>query len=86
MFYGAAASSAVAESALRLVDADAWSLAEPDVVDGAQLGQPNTFMFGLRFPHPILAALTAPETVDGAAESMKTASTEIARFDGESRQ
>jgi len=86
MFYGAAASSAVAESALRLVDADAWSLAEPDVVDGAQLGQPNTFMFGLRFPHPILAALTAPETVDGAAESMKTASTEIARYDGEPRQ
>jgi len=86
MYYGAAASSAAAESALRLVDADAWSLAEPDVVDGAQLGQPNTFMFGLRFPRPILAARVSPEVLDGAAESMRTASTEIARYDGEPRQ
>ena len=61
-------------------------LAEPDVVDGAQLGQPNTFMRGLRFPRLILAARVSQEVHDGAAGSMKTASTEMARYNGESRQ
>lgn len=79
LFYGAAATSAMAKDALRLVDAEAWSLAEPDVPDGATTGEPNTFAFGLRFDRPVpalaggLAAAPAPEV-------------EPARLDGQVRQ
>lgn len=79
LFYGAGATSAMAKDALRLVDAEAWSLAEPDVTDGATTGEPNTFAFGLRFDRPIpalargLVAEPAPEV-------------EPARNDGQVRQ
>ena len=59
--------------------ADAWSLAEPDVPDGATTGEPNTFAFGLRFnrPIPVLARGLDAGTVREA---------EPARRDGQVRQ
>ena len=84
MFYGAAASSAAAERALGLVEADAWSLAEPNVVDGAQLGQPNTFVFALRFDRPMLAARLMTE--GSHAPATTAPAPPIARHDGVARQ
>ena len=55
MYYGGGATTAMAQDALDLVGADVWSLAEPDVVDGATVGAPNTFAFGVRFDRPIQA-------------------------------
>ncbi|MFC7358893.1 Ig-like domain-containing protein [Nocardioides astragali] len=65
MWYGAAETSAVALAALGAVGADAWSLAEPDVPDGATVGSPNTFAFGLAVHHPVIRALAAAEPSDG---------------------
>ena len=81
MFYGAAASSAAAESALRLVDADIWSLAEPNVANGAQLGEPNTFMFALRFDRAVIAARVMEASIVNLP-----AAPQVARNDGVSRQ
>ena len=85
MFYGAAANSAVAEAALRSVGADAWSLAEPDVADGAELGQPNTFMFAVRFPGPAIPAFVAPD-LTRTAPAPEPITHETARNDGVPRQ
>lgn len=61
LYYAAGASTAMAKHALEPVDADVWSLAEPDVPNGASTGEPNTFAFGLRFDRPILALARSPE-------------------------
>ncbi len=79
LFYGAGATTAMARDALRLVDADAWSLAEPDVPDGATTGEPNAFAFGLRFNRPI-SALARGQVAGTATPS------EPARNDGQTRQ
>ena len=47
MFYGAAANEADALAALDAVDADLYSLGQPNTPDGPTLGTPNTFMFGV---------------------------------------
>ena len=90
MFYGAAASSASAERAIGLVDADVWSLAEPDVTDGAALGQPNTFIFALRFDRPVIAARLVEDGAGAAASAAAVdparAPGSIARNDGVRRQ
>lgn len=44
IFYGAAATENAADTALDAVDADVYSLAQPDTENGATLGTPNTFM------------------------------------------
>lgn len=59
LWYGAAETSEVARAALGAVGADAWSLAEPDVPDGANVGSPNTFAFGVRARRPVISALAA---------------------------
>lgn len=78
LFCGAGATSAMAKDALRVVEAEVGSIAEPDVTDGATTGEPNTFAFGLRFDRPIPAL----------ARGLATAATaEVpARPDGEARQ
>lgn len=81
MFYGAAESSATAERALGLVEADIWSLAEPNVADGAQLGAPNTFMFALRFDRAVIAA----RGMEGSDAGLPAAP-QAARNDGVWRQ
>ena len=82
MYYGAAASSAAAQSAVRLVGAHIWSLAEPNVAGGAELGQPNTFIFALRFDRPLIAALAGMEESDAGYARAGL----VARNDGVSRQ
>ena len=47
MFYGAAANEVDALAALDAVDADLYSLGQPNTPDGPTLGTPNTFMFGV---------------------------------------
>ena len=47
MFYGAASNEADALAALAAVDADLYSLGQPNTPDGPVLGTPNTFMFGV---------------------------------------
>ena len=81
MFYGAAASSAAAKSALGLVGAHIWSLAEPNVANGAQLGEPNTFMFALRFDRALIAARAMEASIVNLP-----AAPQVARNDGVSRQ
>jgi hypothetical protein len=48
LFYGAAATEAGALTALGTVGAHIYSLGQPNTPDGARLGTPNTFMFGIR--------------------------------------
>jgi len=60
MFYGAAASEVDALAALAAVDADLYSLGQPNAPDGPTLGKPNTFMFGVTdgatLSGPVIAA------------------------------
>jgi hypothetical protein len=46
IYYGAAANEASAISALDSVNAEVYSIGEPDTTDGPTLGTPNTFVFG----------------------------------------
>jgi hypothetical protein len=55
LYYGAGATSAMVKNALDLVGAEVWSIAEPDVENGATTGEPNSFAFGIRFDRPIPA-------------------------------
>ena len=48
LFYGAAATEGDALAALQSVQAQVYSLGEPNTADGARLGTPNTFMFGIK--------------------------------------
>ncbi|HXV33986.1 MAG TPA: PxKF domain-containing protein [Gaiellaceae bacterium] len=48
LFYGAAATETQALGALASVGAQVYSLGQPNTPDGARLGTPNTFAFGIR--------------------------------------
>ena len=64
MYYGAAPDEATALAALAQVDAELYSLAQPDTPDGATTGEPNTFIWGYKagtsgYNPPAFAARTA---------------------------
>lgn len=61
MFYGAAANETDALAALTSADATLYSLAQPDLPDGATAGTPNTFVWAYRpYAPPVIATATAP--------------------------
>ena len=74
MYYGAAPDETTALDALAAVGAELYSIAQPDTVDGATTGEPNTFIWGYKageggYEPPVIAiAATA------AAEQLTPAS------------
>ncbi|MFN0093046.1 MAG: Ig-like domain-containing protein [Acidimicrobiales bacterium] len=72
-FYGAAGNEAAALAALRAVGAEAYSLGQPSTPGGADLGEPNTFVFAFGrvggtpvFNRPPVANAGAATTPAGA--------------------
>jgi hypothetical protein len=63
MFYGAAPDEVTALDALETAGAELYSLAQPDLPNGATTGEPNTFIWGYKageggYQPPVIAALT----------------------------
>lgn len=70
MFYGVAGNETDALAALDAVGASLYSLAQPDVPDGASTGEPNTFIWAYRpyvSPPVITSTSTSTSTTDAKA-------------------
>jgi hypothetical protein len=75
MYYGAAPDETTALDALAAVGAELYSIAQPDTVDGATTGEPNTFIWGYKageggYEPPVIAIAIAIAAASAAFDSL----------------